>query len=170
MRDDAKTVALYRAHRGELVNYADGIVHDRAQAEDVVQEAYLRFDAAAGGRFLDEPVGYLFRIVRNLALDGRRSRLRELRLLSGQDEAAIAQAPADQPSPESQLLAKDQLRIVEAALAELPERTRLALEMHRLGGYKLRDIAAELGISVTTAHELVAQGVAHCRRRLRQRP
>ena len=52
-------------------------------------------------------------------------------------------------------------------MAELPERTRVALEMHRFGGFKLREIAAHLGISVTVAHELIAQAVAHCRCRVR---
>ena len=41
-------LSLYLVHRGALLNYANGIIGDRAQAEDVVQEAYLRFaDAAA---------------------------------------------------------------------------------------------------------------------------
>ncbi len=55
----------------------------------------------------------------------------------------------------------------EDAFAELPERVRIAVEMHRFGGARLREIAAELGVSVTVAHELVVTGVAHCRSRLR---
>lgn len=60
---------LYIDHRRKLVEYAGGIVRDPGRAEDVVQEAFLRFRAAASGRLLKEPVGYLYRIVRNLALD-----------------------------------------------------------------------------------------------------
>ena len=51
------TLALYMAHRRELVNYASGIVGDRARAEDVVQEAYLRFSEATARRLLEEPLG-----------------------------------------------------------------------------------------------------------------
>jgi RNA polymerase sigma-70 factor (ECF subfamily) len=51
-------------------------------------------------------------------------------------------------------------------MAELPERTRIALMMHRFDGFKLRDIAAHLGISVALAHALVYEGLEHCRRRL----
>ncbi len=40
--------------------------------------------------------------------------------------------------------------------------------MHRLEGRKLREIASHLGISVALAHGLVADGVEHCRRRLRR--
>jgi len=167
VRNDGNTLlALYLAHRGELVRYADGIVGDRGHAEDVVQEAYLRFDGAAGGRPLDEPLGYLFRIVRNLALDGRRRLRREARHVGAAEPAHLLQVRADRPSPEAEALSRRELRALAAALAELPERTRRALEMHRFGGCKLREIAAALGVSVTVAHGLVAEGVAHCRRRV----
>ena len=74
---------------------------------------------------------------------------------------------ADQaPSPEKVALHKDELERVMEAMAELPERTRIALEMHRFGGCKLREIAAFLEISVPMAHVLVAEGVQHCKRRL----
>lgn len=42
MPDDPKILALYLAHRGELVSYANKLIGDMAHAEDVVQEAYLR--------------------------------------------------------------------------------------------------------------------------------
>ncbi|MBT1155956.1 hypothetical protein J1C56_10170 [Aminobacter anthyllidis] len=45
-----------------------------ARGEDEVQEAFLRLDAATAGRTLDEPVGYLCRIIRNLAIDCIRRR------------------------------------------------------------------------------------------------
>jgi RNA polymerase sigma-70 factor (ECF subfamily) len=60
------------------------------------------------------------------------------------------------------------MRNLAAALDELDDRTRIALEMHRLQDAKLREIAARLGVSVTTAHELVAAGLSHCRARLRR--
>src|SRR5919109_618018 len=72
-----ETLAFFMAHRPNLVSYASGIVGSRAQAEDVVQEAWLRFDDASRLRLREEPLGYLYRIVRNLALDGRRRLARE---------------------------------------------------------------------------------------------
>ncbi len=77
-------LALYVAHRDQLVDYASKILDDRAHAEDVVQEAYLRLDAAAATRLLGEPLRYLYRIVRNLALDTRRGLQRDRkRLVTG---------------------------------------------------------------------------------------
>lgn len=158
-------LALYIAHRGALVNYANGITGDRAHAEDVVQEAWLRLGATAAQRPLDEPIGYLYRIVRNLAVDGRRRAVRYSRIVEQQDVAHSA--ADDYPSPEAAAAARNELRLLMDVMAELPERTRIALEMRRLGGYKFREIAAHLGISVTAAHDIVAEGIAHCVGRVR---
>jgi RNA polymerase sigma factor (sigma-70 family) len=152
-------------HQAELVAYAATIVGCRARAEDVVQEAYLRFEDATGNRELTQPVGYLYRIVRNLAVDGSRRLALESRHIDG--DAVAAEARADEPSPEDAAVHRDELKIVAAALAELPLRTRRALEMHRLEGLKLKDIAQRLGISIALAHGLVHEGLAHCQRRLR---
>ena len=81
------TTSLFIEHRGSLVDYATRIVGSRAQAEDLVQEAWLRFDEVARKRFLDEPLGYLYRIVRNLALDGRRRASLESEVLAGGESA-----------------------------------------------------------------------------------
>ncbi len=167
MKHNPATLTLFLAHQAALIDYATPIVGDRAGAEDVVQEAYLRFDlVAAEGRALGEPVGYLYRIVRNLALDGRRRLMREARLFRPDGDGAIEAIAEDRPSPEAEALSRFQLRLLAEALDELPERTRIALEMHRFGGCKLREIAAELNISITLAHALVADGVDHCRRRV----
>ena len=56
-----RTLALYLANRGALVNYANGIVGDRARAEDVVQEAFLRFTSARekSDEAVERPRAYL---------------------------------------------------------------------------------------------------------------
>ena len=161
-------LALYAAHRGALMSYASGIVGDHAYAEDVVQEAWLRFGAAAGDRPLEEPVGYLYRIVRNLAVDCRRRLMRE-KVLGGQALDGVESHADERATPEAEVSAKDELRLLVQAMAELPERTQIALEMRRFGGCKLKEIAVHLGVSVTVAHEIVAEGVAYCRRRVRPR-
>ena len=158
--------ALFTEHRRSLVDYAAGIVGSRTQAEDLVQEAWLRLDQAARQQFLKEPLGYLYRIVRNLALDGQRRARLENRIFSGSADMAAAILPDGQPSAEMVALHKDDLRALHEALAELPERTRIAFEMHRLGGCKLREIAAFLKISTPMAQLLVMDGLQHCKHRL----
>lgn len=160
------TLNLFMANRAALVEYASGIIGNRAHAEDLVQEAWLRFDAAADSRLLHEPLAYLYRIVRNLAVDGRRRLGRENQVIASGLEVIADVAPDSQPSAETVLLYKDEYALVMAAIAELPERTRIAVEMHRFGGRKLKEIAAHLGISVPMAHVLVSEGIQRCKRRL----
>ncbi|WP_421999597.1 sigma-70 family RNA polymerase sigma factor [Reyranella sp.] len=158
------TLEIFLAHRGALVNYASALTGDHGRAEDLVQEAWLRYRTASSDRRVDEPVGYLYRIVRNLALDLRRRLSIERRHVAASlDDAA---GEGDGLSAEAALIAREDLRRIMAALDELPERTRIALEMHRLGGCKLKDVAAHLGLSISFTHALIKEGLKHCQRRL----
>jgi RNA polymerase sigma factor (sigma-70 family) len=159
-------LTLYVAHRQKLVHYASGIVSDSGRAEDVVQEAYLRFSAAAAERPLQHPVGFLYRIVRNLALDLRRRLTLEDKTLDLDADAWLGELPDRAPSPEDEAIQHQEFERVVAAMAALPERTRIALEMHRFGGFTLKQIAERLGVSVSMAQVLVVEGVRHCQRAL----
>lgn len=167
---DRTAVSLFMAHRRALIDYASSITGSRAQAEDLVQEAWLRFDEASKGRFLEDAKGYLYRIVRNLAVDQHRRTTREHRLISRGDLEEVAETcPDETPTPETIALFRDEIRCVMEAMAELPERTRTAFEMHRFGGATLKEIAAFLGISVSLAQMLVVDGAEHCKQRLAKR-
>lgn len=154
---------LYLKHRQELIDYAIPIVGGRAQAEDVVQDAWLRFDQHQHSD-IKQPVGYLYRIVRNLALDLTRRIATEQP--APDSDQLLAALPAQTQSVEATVCDQDSLQAIDRALDELPERTRLAFEMHRLGGYRLQEIADHLGISVGLAHQLVHQALSHCAKRL----
>ncbi|WP_296331667.1 sigma-70 family RNA polymerase sigma factor [Reyranella sp.] len=161
-----ESTSLFIEHRLSLVDYAAGIVGSRAAAEDVVQEAWLRFDEVSRRQLLNQPLSYLYRIVRNLAIDGHRKQVREERYMVP-GAAVLAESLAeDRPTPEAEAEGRGELRALLAAMQELPERTRVALEMHRMGGATLREIAEYLGISVGLAHTLVIDGLEHCRARL----
>ncbi|MGE4322903.1 MAG: sigma-70 family RNA polymerase sigma factor [Sphingobium sp.] len=157
-------------HRRELVNYANGIVRDRARAEDVVQDAWERIEAVERQRLLEEPLRYFYRIVRNLALDGhrivRRDAMREVE--NGDD--AVQAIPDEAPSPEQCAIARQQLQLVYESMKALPERTREALMLHALEGLKMREIAERMNISIGLAHKLVVQGKAFCAKRADRRP
>ena len=125
-------LAIYIEHRNDLLNYASRIVRDRASAEDVVQEAWLRFSARAEkGAEIGQPAHYLYAIVRNLALDWlSRSSRHAPQALSNEVLEAI---PSETPSAERVLYYRDELRVLEELVSELPERTQIA-ENHTHGG------------------------------------
>lgn len=164
MPQDRTASALYSTHRAALVDYAAGIVGGRTQAEDVVQDAWLRIQHAERNRLLEEPLRYFYRVVRNLALDRTRAVKREGRRSSEDMTPALDAVLDDAPSPEEVVLDRDELRRVIESMSELPERNRIALVMHRVEGCKLKEIAAHLNISVSLAHALVAEAMRHCSR------
>lgn len=166
MAHDKGKLDLYLSRRSALVDYAAPIVGDRMLAEDVVQEAWLRFSAApaqaragsAGG--IMEPAAYLYRIVRNLAIDLSRKLTAEAPQASG--DLALEDLPAEIAGPEREATGRSQLQMVAAALDQLPERTRRAFDLHRFGDKTFAEIGQILGISQARAHALVKEAVAHC--------
>ena len=168
MTQGSTFLQIFLSHRAELLGYATRLTGDRGEAEDVVQEAWIRFSETSARQPITEPLGYLHRIVRNLALDGRRRRALKARFFAEGAEREAAAVGSGQPTAEAALISSEELAAVQEALAAMPERMRIAVEMHRFSGAKLKEIAARLGISVTTAHSLVAEGIERCRDRLRQ--
>jgi RNA polymerase sigma factor (sigma-70 family) len=159
------TLALYIEHREQLLSYANRIVRDRASAEDVVQEAWLRFSTRSGqDEQITQPLAYLYTIVRNLALNwtNRAARHGPVPL----PEPAMESVPADEPSAERVLYYRDELRLLQEAIAELPERTQTAFYLYRIDGWTLQQVADRLGVSVVRAHQLVKEAGLHAARRL----
>ncbi|HEV7308076.1 RNA polymerase sigma factor [Ensifer sp.] len=147
---------VYFANRTALVAYATRIVGSRETAEDIVQEAFIRFAPAnTNGASAEKSSGlslaYLYRIVRNLSLD----LIKRRRIETRDGEPPYWSMPIEMPTPEDVVLVTDEIRRVSDILADLPQEVRVALEMHRFGGYTLEEVAAHLDISVATAHRHV---------------
>lgn len=155
---------LYLKHRAALVEYARPLVGCEARAEDIVQDAYLRFAPAAARDELRSPLSYLYHVVRNLALDRRRSMAVEARRTDGR--GLTEDIPAAAVGPEQTLIDRQALRAVSEALDELPPRTREAFDLYRFGGLTLAETARRLGISTTLTHQFVHAAMTHCADRL----
>ncbi|MBK5004641.1 sigma-70 family RNA polymerase sigma factor [Pseudomonas sp. S32] len=164
MSDDK--LQLYLAHRAALLDYASPIVGCRARAEDVVQEAWLRFSRQDADTKISHPASYLYRIVRNLSLDHTR-RMATEKVQPGGEEM-LTDLPSSCASPEQAVTQQDELAVISRALEALPERTRVAFEMHRLGGFTLQQVATHLGVSVSLVHQLVHDALRQCMAQLEE--
>ena len=144
---------IYLRHRRELIQYATLILSSHADAEDIVQDAYLRLSPENTRASMSEYKSYLFRVVRNLAFD--RLRRRRLEISHSTQATPWWGLPQSNPTPEEQMLVSDQIRQIEALLLNMSKDKRLALEMYRFGGYRIEDIAKHLSISSSAAHRLI---------------
>lgn len=165
LQNQRATMRFYTAHRRMLVDYAERILGQRALAEDIVQDAWLTLEARGDSVVVLDPRAYLRRTIRNLAINALRRQMRERKIGGETLDAGGMEVALDAPSPEQEVIARADLDCVMAVLATLPERQRIAIEMYRFGGHKLREIATHLGVSVPLVHLLVSEGLALCSQR-----
>ncbi|UWP87932.1 RNA polymerase sigma factor [Aliiroseovarius crassostreae] len=126
---------------------------DRAEAEDVTQEAMLRlWKQAPNWRQGEAKVTtWLYRVVSNLCTD----RLRKRRSV---DIDAIEEPADDMPSAVESMMEQDRANALQAALMALPERQRIAVSLRHLEGASNPEIAEILEISVEAVESLTARG------------
>lgn len=141
----------YLQHRSSAVDYATSITGCREVAEDLVQEAYFRFVLTSESP--NQPVAYLYRTVRNLALDLTRRVSIETR--HTQEDSIPWVVPMAISQPERTLQNQDELHHILQLLDRLPETSRRAVELYRIEGLTLEQVAEELDLSISSIHRLV---------------
>jgi RNA polymerase sigma-70 factor, ECF subfamily len=160
----ADAEALFRAAYRDLTAAAYRLLGNRADTEDAAQNTFHKLIVAwprkVAGRPAGEQRAYLIKIVINEARQILRRPYRS-REFPGADAGEPA-SPA--PSTEEKVQAKEELRLVWQAISELPAARRDVMTL-RAAGYEYEDIAAELGIDIST----VRSHISNARRQLTRR-
>lgn len=130
-------------------------------AADITQDAFVRVLTLGpeDGAAVHNPRAYLHQVSRRLSINHQR---RERLVAMVELDAAVSERVAD-PAPNAERIVYDRqlLQQAAAALAELPERTRLAFELHRLGDHTLVDVAQRIGLSTTRTWALIRDAYRH---------
>ena len=165
--DESALAALYDRYRLILFSLILRILHDRQEAEDVLQEAFLQvwrraadFDQARGRAFT-----WLVTIARSRALD-------RLRMLSSRSRLVDPEAEprADEFSDTgAEIVKSEQGEIVRRALRELPEEQRRPLLLAYFEGLTQAEIAERLGDPLGTVKTRMRSGLSKLRELLRDR-
>lgn len=146
---------LMRTHNQRLYRTARSILRDEAEAEDVVQEAYLlAYRKAASFRGEASLATWLTRIVVNEASGRLRRRQRRegiLHLVPGSEEESMDEVPeAAGGAPEQAALRAEARRLIEARIDALPERLRTVFVLRAVEDMSAVETAAALGIPEAT--------------------
>jgi len=149
-------------HLDAAYNLARWLTHDEHDAEDLVQEAYLRALKFFSSFHGDNGKVWLLTIVRNTCYSWLR-RNRPDKLAESFDET-VHSAADDLANPQRVLLQEEENQLFRDALQELPMEYREVLVLRELEGLTYREIAAVSGIALGTVMSRLARG----RERLRQ--
>jgi RNA polymerase sigma-70 factor (ECF subfamily) len=149
-------------HGAALVLFARQWVASHADAEDVVQDAFVRFWRSR--HRVAEPVAYLYACVKHCGLDWQRAGKRRSRR-----EEAHAKAETE-PMFYGPLEQDERRTAIEAALASLPEKQREVLVMKVWGGLTFNQIAEALAVSIDTAASRYRYALARLHEELAEEP
>jgi RNA polymerase sigma factor (sigma-70 family) len=167
----AELGAFYTEHRFELLTHANRVLKDSAKAEEITQDALIKFMLAAPElESTDHALSYLHRTIENLCIDffrfeGRRPNL----VVLDEATAEIEASWQNNGDHSAALTAAEDAAIVREALAMLSSAERAALVMWEVEGRSTEEIAAELGIKSVAVRHTVSRARASLRRILSER-
>ena len=165
--------AAYVEHRAQLLRFLVARTGQPADAEELLQEVWLKIEAARSGP-IGDPRAYLYRVAQNLVLD----RVREVKRRAARerdwadvtlDQRADSPEPATPAEAEAALLAAGEAQRLAEAIAKLPPGAGRAFRLHKLEGLSHAEVAARMGISRKGVEGHMANALAHLRRLLAER-
>lgn len=145
--------------RSSLARYFRVRISDPFEVDDLIQEVFARIVARDSTQPVGHLAGYVFQTAASVLADRRRRRAtRRADLHVAFDPDRHADLDVD---PHRVLCGKQELRAATAALLSLPERTRTVFILHRLEGRRHREVAAQLGISVSAVEKHMIKAIEH---------
>ena len=158
--------AFYTTHRSEFLSHANRVLKDSAKAEEITQDALIKFMLAAPElESTDHALAYIHRTIENLCIDlfrmeGRRPNLVVLDDATAEVEATY-QVSGDH---EAVISAAADAVIIRQALSLLSPAERAALVMWEVEGRSTSEIASELGINESAVRHTVSRARASMRK------
>ena len=154
---------LYTDHRSPLHRFISKKMRQPEEAEDVVQEAFVRLvnnegTAAKGLAGADSPVAYLYRMVSNLAVD--RLRQQKSRCDEGNRAPLDDSFQSDQPELSSQVSSRERIGQLQQAVGHLPLKRRQVFVLHKFRQMTYREVAHHLDISVSAVEKHMMKALA----------
>ena len=162
----AELGAFYTAHRTELLAHANRVLKDSNKAEEITQDALIKFILAAPElESTDHAISYLHRTIENLCIDLFRSEGRRPNLVVLDDASAEIEATwAVDGDHSAAMTAAEDAAIIRQAISLLSPAERAALVMWEIEGRSTEEIAAELGIKPATVRHTVSRARLSLRR------
>ena len=158
--DRFRILKTFQGNRASLRHYISRFLIPAHDIEDIAQEAFLRAYEVEKTKRIDEPKAFLFRIVKNLILTEFAKNSRRLTdyIADFGDENVLATGH----SLEDDVMAQQKLGIYCEAVATLPPQCRKTFLLKKVYGMSQQEIAARLGIAVSTVEKHLSKAIRQC--------
>ena len=152
---------VFEEQQMPLKAFISRLIRKPQDIDDIAQETFVRAFLAEQKGAIQHPKDYLYRIARNLTFEILSKKSKKLTsyiedssdyslLNSGEDIEGIA-------------IVREKLDRVKVAIAEMPPQCQRVFIMHKVYGFKYKEISQQLGISVSTVEKHIMTGLKKCR-------
>jgi len=148
---------LFVSYGREIESFLMRRVGCRDTAADLTQDLFLRLMTLPQTHGVDNMRAYLYRAAANVAINHRIAESRRKARANSQPLDAV-----NTITPERILSDKDRLRVMAAALEDLPPLAKQVFTLIRIEGMKQADAAAHLKLHITTVEKNLSRAVRHC--------
>lgn len=155
-------------HDASLKSYLRHSFPSVRDVEDVVQESYLRLLETRATAGIRSARAFLFSVAKRLAIDVIRRERRQARH-TVPDVPQALDVPAPGADVAERVSRDEEIALLAAAIHALPQACRRIMILRKLDGLSHAEIAARLGISVSTVEVQIGRGMEKCAQFLRQR-
>lgn len=147
---------LYRVTLAPLRRYLTRLLGNASEAQDVAHDAYMRVYPSVTDNSARRPEALLYIAARRLAIN----RLKRRSISPVARDAFIPEMSAStEPGVEQQVMARQELDILEEAIAQLPEGCRIVLLLCKIEQLSHKEIASRLAIAVSTVEKQHARAL-----------
>ena len=133
--------------------------------DDIAQETFVRAFLAEQKGEIQHPKAYIYRVARNLAFETLSKKSTQLTsYIEDSCDLALLQSGED---IEVATIVKEKFDRVKVAIAEMPPQCQRVFIMHKVYGFKYKEISQQLGISVSTVEKHMMTGLKKCRQSMK---
>jgi RNA polymerase sigma factor (sigma-70 family) len=158
-------LAAYLTHQAELKRFFLARTRSLSEADDLLQDLYLKVAAAPADDVIQQPLAYLYRLASNLMLDrirgARRSAARDAEWRRTAHSPGVVEDLADEPPADQAVDARLRLQRVAVAISGLPPRVQEVFRLHKFEGLSHAEVAARLAISRSSVEKHMIAALRH---------
>lgn len=158
--DSSPVAEAFIEHESFLKRFLKRFLSRPQDIEDVVQDTYLKARSAEDRQVIHSPKAFIFRIARNQALKELRKKSR--RITDYIEELDAPEAIQGETSVEDEAIVRQKLGMFCQSALTMPPKCRRVFLMCKVYGLSYKEIASQLGISVSGVEKHVARGLEIC--------